>query len=88
VSGEKLCFASGVDPEGNPWCRLGRDHDGECDHGASDVCVLWLCEAVDMVKLRPDMLYRFEVKAGCARCEELAAPYQSRVPSTSKGEGA
>ena len=50
------------------------------EHSAeNDVCVLWLCEAQDGVFLKPDTLYRFEVKDGCDRCEELAARYRPRV---------
>lgn len=27
---QSLCFASGVDPEGNPWCSFTRGHDERC----------------------------------------------------------
>lgn len=47
----------------------------------ADVCVLWLCET-EQVALRPDLLYRFEVKDGCERCASLAAPYRPRVKPT------
>ena len=36
-----------------------------------EVIVLALCEQ-NVVYLRPDILYRFEVIEGCTRCEKIA----------------
>ena len=37
----------------------------------SEVVTLALCEASGLI-LKPDVLYKFEDMAGCARCAELA----------------
>lgn len=36
-----------------------------------DVVVLYLCES-EQVILKPNQLYKFEVKEDCERCKELA----------------
>ncbi len=46
------CFASGVDPEGNPWCVMGSEHDGPCSQSvpASDAATA-LDDAIQVVRL-------------------------------------
>lgn len=63
--------ADGCDLCRQPWpCQtvaaLGDD---------DDPTTMWLCET-EKVMLRPDMIYRFEVKEDCERCVELAQPYR------------
>jgi hypothetical protein len=51
------------------------ERNGYMDEVEEPVYKMWLCEYTK-VMLRPDTIYKFEVKEDCDECVRLAAPYR------------
>lgn len=50
------------------------EQNGYVDEVIEPVVRMWICE-YPMVMLRPDVLYKFDVKEDCEKCVAAAAPY-------------